>query len=933
MRKFLLLLTLLSSSVLASAQTGSIAGVITDSKTGETIIGANVFIQGTQVGSPTDLDGKFTINNVKPGAYNLVVSFITYKTHIIPDVVVEANKKTTVTVALLEDSQELQEVVVSGTRQVDTDLSLVGAIRESKLVVSGISAEQISKSQDRDAAQVVRRVPGVTLQDNRFVIVRGLSSRYSNTILNGVLAPSTEADSRAFSFDIIPSGLLDRMLVYKSGAAELPGDFAGSIIQVGTKSATESNFTNFSFTTGYRQGTTFTTQQTQQRASTEWLGFDNGFRSLPSSAPKDYRDLGFNVSQIEAESRKFKNTWGLEQLNVTPDLRFNFDLGRNFDLGKIEVSSVNSFNYSNTNQFNKIEFNRYFNYADDATSETLFAYSDDQFTNNVRVGLLSNWSLKFNPSNRIEFRNLYNRLGSTQTTIREGINNFRASEYTNYSLRYTERSIYSGQLEGKHELTPNKSKLTWLVGFNSAQRNEPDWKRLVTSRPLYSSEETPFAVSIPSSTSPAQAARFYQELSEYSATNRLDFEYKFNTKEDKDPIEFKTGYWVEFKSRDFSARQIGHIARDGFDQSISTLPYDQIFDPANVAYNGGHIISENTNNRDSYFATNLLTAGYVSFNIPVSSKFRVIPGVRVEYNQQKLESAPGFDQVKVNNPVTSFLPFLNASYNLNTSSLIRLAYSKTVNRPEFREIAPFSFYDFDNQADILGNGNLTISDIHNIDFRWEYYPTAGEFISAGVFYKFFNNPIETNIDNGADNAVFLYNNADKAQNYGVEVELRKSLGYSGGSEFLSKMFVVFNAAYIISEIELVDDGTLQEKSSRPMQGQSPYIINGGLFYQDDERGFQANVQYNVFGKRIAFVGLPGVPTWWEMPRHSLDLSISKSISKRADIRFGASDILNAKFVIREDANLDNNVSNNNTNKVVRSTRNGQYFTLGVSIKL
>lgn len=934
LRKILFVALIQLISLAVFAQTGTISGTITDSKTTEAIIGANVVIQGTSVGAATDIDGNFSIKNVKPGTYTLSVSFITYKTHTIPDVVVEANKISSITVAMLEDSQELEEVVVTGTREINSDFTVLKAIRESKLVVSGISAEQISKSQDRDAAQVVRRVPGITLQDNRFVVVRGLASRYSSVMLNGVLAPSTEADSRAFSFDIIPSGLLDRMLIYKSGAAEFPGDFAGAVIQVTTKSAVESNFTNFSFGTGYRVNTTLTTQSSQQKSSTDFLGFDNGFRDIPDGAPADYRSLGFDVAKIEQESRKFKNTWGLDQVNVTPDLRFNFDLGRTFDVGRVQVSSINSINYSNTNQFNDIDFNRYYLYVQDFTSQVFFDYQDKQLTNNARVGLLSNWTFKYSPKSKIEFRNLYNRLGTNQTTIRQGINNFRASDYRNYSLRYIERTVYSSQLEGKHILQENKSKLTWLVGYTSAQRNEPDWKRLVTSRALDATEDTPYLVAVPSSPSPSNASRFYQALTEYNITNRLDFEYKFNeSSEGRDAYELKAGYWFEYKDRNFDARQLSHISRDGFDPAVASLPFDQIFANENIGYTGGHIIGENSNVTDSYTATNLLTAGYFSATLPFSEKFRVIPGIRVEYNRQQLQTARGVGEKEVDNPITSFLPFLNISYNTSTAALFRLAYSKTVNRPEFREIAPFTFYDFDNQADILGNEKLKVADIHNIDFRWEYYPTPSESISLGTFYKSFNNPIETNIDNGTDNAVFLYNNADKAENYGAEVEIRKSLAYSSPSRLLNNTSIVFNAAYIFSSIEFNNDGSLTEKTNRPMQGQSPYIVNAGLYYQDDDNGLQANIQYNVFGKRIALVGLPGAPTWWEMPRHMLDMTIAKKISDRTELRLGISDLLNAKFLVKEDANLDNNVSDEKTNRVVRSTRNGQYITISVGVKL
>jgi TonB-dependent receptor len=850
----------------------------------------------------------------------------------VPDVIVEASKITEIIVAMVEDTQELQEVVVTGIRDMNTDVSMISAIRESKLVVTGISAQQISMSQDRDAAQVVKRVPGVTLQDNRFVIVRGLASRYSSVMLNGVLAPSTEADTRAFSFDIIPSGSIDRMLVYKSGSAELPGDFAGSVIQVSTKSATDENFINFGFTGGYRVNTSFSNQNSQQRSATEWLGFDNGMRDLPANAPDDIRSIK-DPAQIDAMSRQFANTWGLEEISVKPDVRFNLDIGRNFTIGNFEVSSINALSYSNTNQFNEFEFNRYQNYNSDFTSEYRFRYKDEQFTNNVRVGILSNWSLKLNHKNRIEFRNLYNRLGTTQTTIREGANYFQTQYYRNYSLRYIERSIYSGQIEGKHDLTNNKSKVSWILGYTSASRQEPDWKRLTTARGIDAAEETPFVVAIPSSTSPAQAARFYQDLGEYNLTHRLDYSYKLHDREELGSYELKTGYWVEYKDRNFSARQIGHVIRDGFDQEIAALPYDQIFASQYVGYHGGHFIAENSKETDSYNATNLLAAGYLTVNMPVSKKFMIIPGVRIEHNIQKLETVKGNGERLVDNPITTILPYLNIAYNLNSSSLVRMAYSKTINRPEFREIAPFSFYDFDNQADILGNPNLKTANIHNVDIRWEYYPTPSEFISFGTFFKYFDNPIETNIKNGADNAVFEYNNADNAQNYGVEIEIRKSLAYSSASKFLNNTSAVFNASYIISEINLVDNGTLQEKSSRPMQGQSPYIINAGLSYDDQESGLQASIQYNVFGKRIAFVGNPGTPTWWEMPRQLLDLTISKRISTAVDLKLGVSDLLNAKSFIREDANLDNKVGDDETNRIIRSTTNGQYITLGVSVKL
>lgn len=910
------------------AQLGSISGVVTDAKSGESIIGANIVIEGTSIGAASDIDGNFTIQNVKPGTYNLSISFITYKTHIVPDVAVESEKRTSITVQLLEDATELQEVVVSGTREINTDFALIDAIKASKLVVSGISAEQISKSQDRDAAQVVRRVPGITLGDNRFVIVRGLNSRYSTVILNGVIAPGTETDSRAFSFDIIPSGLLDRMLVYKSGAAELPGEFAGSVIQINTKSAVDENFTRLSVSGGFRANTTFNTFNSQQRSATEWLGYDNGLRQMPKNAPSDYKALGTNAEAIQDASRQFENSWGTDQVTAKPDMRMSFDFGRNFYLGKIDVSTINSISYSNTNQANKIRFRRYSNYNAKREGQLFFDFNDDQFTNNARVGLLSNWSFRLSEKSKIEFRNMYTRLGTTQTTFRTGSDLDKGQDVLNNSFRYSTRGIYTGQLEGKHTLSET-TKVNWLMGVTSGNRSEPDWKRSSARRNR--GTEEPFVVFVPSVANPANAARFYQDLREFNATHRLDLEFLLG-KSDAGDLTLKTGYWLEFKNRDFDARQIGYVQRGVISNDVARLPLDRIFAPGNIDYLNGYSISENTKNTDSYEATNLLGSGYAGINLPVSKKILFIPGIRVEYNRMKVSTEPGPNAGDVDNPVTSILPFANLTNNLSTNSLLRMAYSRTVNRPEFRELAPFTFYDFDLQLDVIGNTNLKVANVHNVDLRWELYPTPSELVSFGVFYKNFSDPIETRIITGANNPILLFQNAKAANNGGIELEVRKSIAYTSPSRLLNNLSVVFNAAYIFSEIELRDDGTLTEQVNRPMQGQSPYVINAGLFYQDDESGFQINAQYNVYGKRISFVGDFEFPTIWEMPRHVVDLTASKRIGEKSELRLGVSDLLNARVLFKEDANQDNKIDNTVTDKVMRETRNGQYITIGYSVK-
>src|SRR6478735_3717487 len=265
-------LLITSFSVASFAQVGTIKGTLVDEKTLEGIIGANVVLEGTTQGASTDVNGNFVITKVKAGKYNLVATYVSYVTKTLPNVEVYPDQTTAIYSSLKEDVQELESVIVTGKRQTDTDISVITELKKSDLVAVGISSQQIKMSQDRDAAQVIRRVPGVTIVGNRFVNVRGLSERYSTVMLNGIIAPSTEVDSRAFAFDLIPSNMIDRMLVYKSGGADLPGDFAGAVINIATKGIVEENELSVNVTAGFRAGTTFQDFNTERGSKTDWLG-------------------------------------------------------------------------------------------------------------------------------------------------------------------------------------------------------------------------------------------------------------------------------------------------------------------------------------------------------------------------------------------------------------------------------------------------------------------------------------------------------------------------------------------------------------------------------------------------------------------------------------------------------------------------------------
>jgi outer membrane receptor for ferrienterochelin and colicin len=357
MQKIYFIALILLSTLSVSAQVGTIKGQIKDEKTGEGIIGGNVVIEGTTIGASTDVDGNYVIPKVKAGKYNIVVTYVSYKTKLVPNVEVYPDQTTVLNTSIQEDAMELESVVITTKRQSDTEISIVNEIKTNQLVVVGISAQQISMSQDRDAAQVVKRIPGVTILNNKFVNVRGLSERYSTVLLNGVIAPSTEVDSRAFAFDLIPSNMIDRMLVYKSGGADLPGDFAGAVINIATKSVIDQDELSVNFTTGFRSGTTFQDFNTERGSSTDWLGFDNGYRGLPNSFPannlSDYtKDLSSyrNRTTIANAGASLNNSWAPIQGTAAPDLRTTINFSKSTTIGKMKLGNTTSLSFSNTRQ-------------------------------------------------------------------------------------------------------------------------------------------------------------------------------------------------------------------------------------------------------------------------------------------------------------------------------------------------------------------------------------------------------------------------------------------------------------------------------------------------------------------------------------------------------------------------------------------------------
>jgi outer membrane receptor for ferrienterochelin and colicin len=910
----------------ANAQTGSISGIVKDSNE-ESLIGATVSIEGTGLGTATGIDGDYLIKGIKPGVYTIKVEYLGYENkHIL--VVIKADETTQLNVELSADPEQMAEVVVTGVRVTNSERAVVQEIKESEEVVSGVSAEQISKSQDRTTADVMKRIPGVTVVDNRFVMVRGLGERYNTVLLNDMIAPSTEIDRRSFSFDVLPSGLLDRLLIYKSGAADLPGDFAGAVIKVYTRNNVDSMITQIGFSLSGRSGTTFHTLQLEKGRITDYIGIDSQ-RGLPSDFPKDNL-RNYYSNQLFDVSRSLKNTWSTRSVFALPDMRFNATLSRRFFVKGIKVSGISSLNFTNT--FTSFKISRASYDAFDESTQTTpqrTQVEDEQYARNSNVSLISNWTFEYNSRNRFLFRNVYTRLGTSQTTLRSGIDLMNKYDLKNLAIWYLSRGIYMGQLQGEHLMINDKTKFNWTLGYSSINRNEPDYRRVRTQRSTGSNET--FQIQLPSSASTFDAARFYSSMNENLVMASGDVMHNFKVADTVKPFTVKAGYYVEYKKRVFEARWLSYKWADfenpslPENQYLTALPVDHLFNPGNIAPDK-LVIEEGTNLTDAYQASSFLSAGYVGTSFAFLSKFNLSTGLRLE-NYHQVLTTPSFNpNDKVNSATTNILPFANLSYAINEKMLIRGAYSRTVNRGNFRELAPFSYYDFEYNVNYVGNPGLKMATIHNYDLRWELYPSPSENIALGIFYKSFINPIELYNEQGASLPVFIYGNAPASNSVGAELEIRKSLSFISASEFWEKLTVVSNVAVIKSRVEL--GNTDSRETSRAMQGQSPYVVNAGIYYNSPENRLQVTLLYNVIGKRIFLVGNNTTPTIYEMSRNVVDCSVTKGITNRFLVRLGIQDVFNQQYRFMYDSNLDSKITS--VDGYFQKFRRGQYITAGLS---
>jgi len=934
-RSVLLLLTLLSFHLSVNTvsgktnfvypegpieQTGKIMGKVIDSRNGETMIGVTVRLDGTTIGTSTDIEGRFVIPNVKPGSYKLIFTYLNYQTKAF-DVVVEPGKEIVLNAAMEEAISEIKAVVVTGERSKES-LNYLHVEQKSRVAISdGVSAEQWTKTPDKTTSDVLKRVSGASIQDNKFVIIRGLSDRYNAAFINGAPLPSSEADRKAFSFDIFPTSLLSSMVISKTATPDMPGDFAGGIIQINTRDIPDKNFYSLSIGGNANSINTFKEFHSYQGGKTDFLGIDDGTRAIPKEIPNSSTFRSMSKNDQLALSQSFNNDWATTKKSAIPGTSFQFSMGQRAKLFKHDFGSV--FALTHNRSFKTTRAVR----KDYDKDGLIFEYNDDQYKTNVLTGALWNLSYKISDNNKLSFKNFLSINSDDQTTMRSGVDFTQGSRSRATALWYTQNVLLSNQLTGEHYLPKSKIKMKWVLGNSSIKRDVPNYRRLRYTQPIENTDNTPYQAFVSFSASPNDGGRFYSTMKENISSAGYDVTVPINFKNVKNfkTNDLKVGVYTQYRTRTFEARVLGYTMNGPyFDNNLLFLPQESIFAPQNMN-NKGFRVDESTNNSDKYIASSALNAAYFMVDNKVSAKLRVVWGARVESFTQKLNSK-GYagDTVNLNTHLNDFLPSVNASYALTTKANLRFSASKTLSRPEFRELAPFSFFDFNQFMTIQGNNKLVRTQIYNADVRYEIYPAAGQMFSVTGFFKKFLNPIEQILDPAIGGGLrsMSFQNVPQAYNVGAELEFRKKLGFLAkgikSSKFLNNMTFYSNFAYIVSRVDISKlSGTFAK--SRSLQGQSPYVINSGLQYQTP-KGYSFSAAVNKVGQRIYTVGTKDYRELYEKSRTVIDVQFGMTIAKKIEMKLNAGDLLAQNLIIYQ---------NTDSNKRYSSSDNAMYnYTMG-----
>lgn len=902
-----LLLVFTVIPTLLFAQNGKITGVIKEEGSNSPLAGVSVAIVGASQATSSDFEGDYTLE-VAPGTYKIVFSYVGYQKKEITDIKVEAGKSAVVDVNLTSTDSKIDEVVITVSARKNTEQSILNMQKSSGVVMDGLSSQAIQRSGASNIASAVRVVPGVSVQDGKYLYVRGLGDRYTKSILNGIDIPGLDPDKNTVQMDVFPTGVLENIIVMKTASAELPADFTGGVIDIVTKDIPAQKNLGISASLGYNPNVHFKDDFVSYKGSkTDFLGYDYGNRNLP--VVKDYTILNpivpENRNAVEQVARAFDpNMAARRKSSNMPDLSLGIDYSNQFKIGENTLGVIGLLNYKRNTMFYK-GFQNGIYQKPNQTDESSELRADKTTTGDLgeqNVLLSGMLGLNYKTArSKYTLNALRIQSGESRAAIfNQTYKISNSNETMRHTLEYTERAITNLLLSGKHS-NENADFITeWKLSPTWVKVNDKDMRQ--TTFVLNSSGQ--YVVN----TDAGLPIRFWRYLDEFNGVAKLDFTKKLNLFERESSLKF--GGLYSHKKRDYRINNYSIEYRNNNKDAANGDP-NGFLSPENI-YNAemdrGYWIRGNYQASNTFEASQQTGAAYASLEVKPLEKLKAIVGLRGEnyvtiFTGQNVDGLK-YDKVKTINKFDLF-PSLNLIYNTHTNHNLRASYSRTVARPSFKELSVVQIYDPLTEMRFLGNLDLVPSYINNIDLRYEIFAKDAQMFALSGFYKGFKNPIELQAYNDSAPLDITPKNSPSATVIGLEFEGRKNFGFI--SEDLKELSLNLNVTVVKSEIEMREEEYVSRQSfaregqeiskKRQLQGQSPYLINTGLSYNSSSKGLEAGIFYNVQGRTLEIIGFARNSDVYSRPFNSLNLNVSKKIGtnmKAGTISLKVDNLLDSK---------------------------------------
>ena len=868
-----------------------IVGRVVDAETKRGVSDAGVQVVGTTLGVMTREDGSFTISRVPAGTVTLHVRRLGYQPRTITGLQLAVDATLEETIELSQSVVQVAAQEVRATANRGTVEAALDEQRNATGVVNSVTAEQIGRSPDANAAQAVQRVSGVTVQDGKYVFVRGLGERYTTTSLNGSRMPSPEPERKVVPLDLFPSGLLQNVTTSKTFTPDLPGDFSGAHVDIRTREFPGERQIAYGATFGYTSGAWGKDVAFAPGVGGEAFALAGSARSLPAPAREAGDLVGATQQQKNAIINSFRNVWRAGDRHARPNMSFRGSVGGSERLFNRRLGYLVSGTYSYSQDIKEdqvralarpsgtlgqapVEFNRF---------EGITAGES------VLWGGLVNLSSLLSANSRLSFNGVYNRTADNDARLEQtDYYDDAAGPIELQRLEYVQRSMWSTQLQGEHDR--GRHGLEWAVSASGVTRAQPD------------RSEIAYDV-VPTTVAPQGrlwrfsgegAVRAFSELHENGGEARATYRRDFGSVERT--ITVKVGGLARGALRD-AKEQSFEIWAPALHDTVRALPPEVLF--------GGRFTSPDSSVMNlrfltqggSYSAEDAVVAGFAMVELPLTQSLKLVTGARAEHSDTRIKAVNTLGQRGFTKKVfTDVLPSLTLNYRPTFDHALRFSVSRTLARPEYRELVPFRTRVALAGEDQIGNPELVRTLIDNADIRWEWYPRAGELLSAAVFAKQFHNPIERVLVASNTNPVAEVRNADAATTYGIELEARQGLELL--FDALAPFTVFGSATFMRSEIDL-GAATTTLNPSRPMVGQAPYVLNAGLTWSSTNARGSATLLYNRVGPRLQKAGQQPLPDVEEFARDVVDFSLRFPAGRGVQARVDLKNLLDADYLLKQ----------------------------------